>query len=152
IEPLLAEFLIYYDVHKADKTAPYKGIVEVMEQLQKQGIKMAVASNKVEEAMGSLMQYYFPTIRFAIYHGQRQGIPTKPDPQIVYDILEETAITQEETLYVGDTAVDMQTATNAGLRSIGVLWGFRDREELEENDATVIIEKPEELLEWVTFF
>ena len=81
--------------------------------------------------------------------GQRNGIPVKPDPQIVYDILEATGCTKEETLYLGDTCVDMETAHRAGLKAVGVLWGYRPRTELEEAKADVIIEQPRQILSLV---
>lgn len=146
IEEFFQEMVSYYDLHKADKTKPYSGIVDTLEQLQQQGIMLAVASNKVNKTMAPLMKQYFPGIRFTAFFGQREGIPIKPHPQIVFDIMNVANVTPEETLYVGDTAVDMQTAHSAGLRAVGVLWGFRDREELEAQKAEFIIEKPEELL------
>lgn len=148
VEEVKSQFMTYYDQHKADKTAPYQGIIELLEELQHRGIKMAIASNKAQEAMEPLVEFYFPTITFAAVFGQRTGIPTKPDPNIVFDILNKTNISKSDTLYVGDTAVDMQTAKSAGVKSVGVLWGFRPKEELIQAQAELIIEKPEELLKY----
>ncbi len=101
--------------------------------------------------MHALMQHYFPTIHFSAIYGQRPGIPTKPNPTIVFDILKETASVKEQTLYVGDTSVDIQTAKNAGLKSIGVLWGFRSREELLTAGADDVIDHPDDLLKLLFF-
>lgn len=142
----LKEFLEYYQKHMADKTHPYKGITEVLEHFQSRGIKLAVATNKVHTAVAPLMSDYFPTIRFDVMMGQRSGVPVKPDPQIVYDIMKEAGCGAQDTFYAGDTAVDVQTAHNAGLRVIGLLWGYRPRKELEEAGADFIIETPKDLL------
>lgn len=140
------EFYEYYTAHMHDKTTIYDGLWEVLEELQRRGVKMAVATNKVHEALAPLMAEYFPTIRFSAVFGQRKGVPTKPDPQIVYDILEQTGVSKEDTLYLGDTNVDMITAHRAGLKAVGVLWGYRTREELEGENAEYIISHPSELL------
>lgn len=147
IESFFQEMIAYYDLHKEDKTRPYPQIVETLEALQQRGIMLGVASNKVNQAMAPLMAHYFPSIRFASVLGQREGIPIKPNPQIVFDIMEATGVTQEETLYVGDTGVDMDTAHGANVPAVGVLWGFRDRKELKEHQAEFIIDKPMELLD-----
>ena len=96
--------------------------------------------------MMPLMEHYFPTIGFTAVLGQREGIPVKPHPQIVFDILQIAGVGAEEALYVGDTDVDMDTAHRAGLRAVGALWGYRDRQELTEHQAEYIIEQPTELL------
>lgn len=146
VNALYEEFLPHYELHKEDKTKPYPGIIELLLSLQERGIMTAIASNKIQSAMIPLTDHYFPEINFAAVLGSREGIPPKPDPTIVEDILTMTAVQKSEVLYVGDTAVDMLTAGNAGLVKVGVLWGFRDRKELEEAGADYIIEKPEELL------
>ena len=143
------EFLDYYTFHMHDKTHVYEGLTETLETLQVRGIQLAVATNKVHSALAPLMANFFPTIRWQALFGQRQGIPVKPDPQIVYDILEATGCTKEETLYLGDTCVDMETAHRAGLKAIGVLWGYRPCTELEEAKADVIIEQPRQILSLV---
>jgi len=92
------------------------------------------------------MEHYFPGIRFVAMLGNRPGVPTKPDPTIVKEILQISGISSDETLYAGDTSVDMNTATAAGLSKIGVLWGFRTKEELVAAGADFLVEKPEEIL------
>ena len=129
-------FVPYYNEHNADCSRPYPGITELLETLQAEGLQLAVASNKYQEATLKLVHHFFPTIRFAAIYGQREDVPIKPAPDIVYDILRDTGVAKEATLYVGDSGVDMQTAMNAGVESVGVTWGFRSEEELRENKAT----------------
>ena len=142
-------FIPYYDAHNADFSSPYPGMVILLEKLQAKGILLAVASNKYQEATEKLVRHYFPTIRFVEILGQREGIPVKPDPSIVNDILKKANVSPEETLYVGDSGVDMQTALNAGVDAVGVSWGFRPRAELEGFCPKGIVDKAEELLEFV---
>lgn len=145
ITRLLKDFLEYYQLHKTDYSRPYTGIPEVLEQLHDAGIQLAVASNKYHQGTTELIRHYFKEKMFCIVLGQREGIPTKPNPAIVREILAHTSIPANATLYVGDSGVDMQTAANSGLVSIGVTWGFRPREELEANGAVHIIDHPAEI-------
>jgi len=149
IEACKREFVDYYDIHKEDKTAAYPGISELLLSLKRRGLKIAVATNKVHLAVEPLMRKYFPEVRFDVVLGQRDGIPVKPDPRILYDILEETGCEPSETMHVGDTATDMQLAYNAGVSSVGVLWGYRPLEELQAAGAEHIIRRPDELLELI---
>ena len=142
-------FIPYYDAHNADLSAPYPGIVSLLEALQEKGLQLAVASNKYQEATAKLVEQYFPTISFIEVLGQRDGIAVKPDPIIVFDILKKTDVSKEEVLYVGDSGVDMQTAQNAGVDAVAVTWGFRPRTELESFQPKGLIHKAEELLKFV---
>lgn len=142
-------FIPYYDRHNADLSQPYPGIVSLLEQLQAKGTMIAVASNKYQKATVKLVRHYFPTIRFIEVLGQREGINVKPDPTIVSDILKKANVSQEETLYVGDSGVDMQTAINAGVEAIGVTWGFRPRAELESFAPMGVIDKADELIKFI---
>lgn len=143
------EFVPYYDQHNADKSRPYPDIADVLEELQAKGIQLAVASNKYQAATEKLIAHYFPNIRFTAVFGQREGVNVKPDPTVVYDILEIAQISKEDVLYVGDSGVDMQTANNAEITSCGVTWGFRPRAELETFHPNYIIDKAEEILDIV---
>ena len=138
-------FVPYYNEHNADCSRPYPGIVTLLETLQERGVQLAVASNKYHEATLKLVHHFFPSIRFATIYGQRDGVPIKPAPNVVYDILHDTGIAKEDTLYVGDSGVDMQTACNAGVESVGVTWGFRSAEELHENGAAHIVHEADEI-------
>ena len=146
IEQCKTEFVTYYKIHMEDKTVVYPGMIELLNELKDRGLRIAVATNKVHSAVAPLMEKYFPGIHFDSMIGQREGVPVKPHPQIMYDIQKETGCQPFETLHVGDTATDMQLAHNAGVTPIGVLWGYRPLEELQEAGAKFIIEKPEELL------
>ena len=156
---VLLDFMHHYEIHKEDKTAPYEGMVETLEELQKKGILLAVATNKPHELLPALMQRFFPTIKWAAVFGGRKGIPVKPHPQIVYDIIDvincnnpAQNVHPDEILYAGDTAVDMETANNAGITKVGALWGFRTKEELENAGADYIIKNPLEILGIIKFF
>ena len=139
-------FVPYYNAHGADLTRPYPGISEVLAQLQQRGIQLAVASNKYQAATSQLISHYFPNIHFAAVLGQRDGLPTKPDPLLVQEILAAAQVVAADTLYVGDSDVDMQTAHNSGVDACGVLWGFRAKEELAAYAPRYLISKPEELI------
>lgn len=140
-------FVPHYDRHNADDSRPYPGIPELLESLQTAGIKLAVASNKYQAATEKLVAHYFPGIRFVAVLGQREGVKVKPDPVIVYDILETAQIAKEDVLYVGDSGVDMQTAINAGVTSCGVTWGFRPRAELEQFHPDYITDSTGKILQ-----
>lgn len=139
-------FVPYYNAHGTDLTAPYEGVPSLMEQLQKRGVKLAVASNKYQAATTELVKHYFPQIDFSAVLGQREGQPAKPDPLFVKDILTQTQTDAADTLYVGDSDVDMQTARNAGVDACAVTWGFRPRAELAAYQPKYMADKPEEIL------
>lgn len=139
------EFIPYYDVHNADKSQPYPGIPELLEQMQEKGMQLAVASNKYQAATEKLIAHYFPNIRFTAVFGQREGINVKPDPTVVFDILKIAQVAKEEVLYVGDSGVDMQTAAYAGVTACGVTWGFRPRAELETFHPAHVVEQASEI-------
>ncbi|HNY63052.1 MAG TPA: HAD family hydrolase [Bacteroidales bacterium] len=145
-QQVLKDFLAYYELHKEDYTQPYPGIVSLLEYLQDHQIAIGVASNKIQSAIDPLMETYFPQIQFQAALGSREGVPNKPHPQIVEDILSVSPHDKKNVIYLGDTSVDMQTAKNAGLTAVGALWGFRTREELEQSGADHIIETPEQLI------
>jgi len=143
---LRGHFLEYYGAHSSELTVPYPGISQLLQNLHREGIKLAVASNKYQKGTTELVQHFFPEIKFEAVFGQREGIPTKPDPTIVHDILAVAGVKKQDVLYIGDSGVDMQTAQNAGVDVVAVCWGFRPREEMEEFRPKYIVEKPEEIL------
>ncbi|MBO4740806.1 MAG: HAD family hydrolase [Bacteroidales bacterium] len=146
IQSVKAVFLEHYMYHNTDKSTVYIGIQELLQALNEKGVCIAVASNKVHVATVSMVRHFFPSVPFACVFGQRDGVPTKPDPTIVYDILENVGVLTSETLYVGDSGVDMQTAHNAGITAVGVTWGLRPASELKRYNADIIINSPPELL------
>lgn len=147
VEQMRQQFVAHYSSHADSKTAPYPGIIEMLEGLQAKGVMVAVASNKFIAGTVALVDKFFGDFSFISVLGQREGVPVKPDPIIVYDIMKQARVNDKsQILYVGDTATDMQTCNNAGITSIGVEWGFRPRKELEDNGAVYIIKKPQEIL------
>lgn len=146
---LREEFVDYYQQHKTILTRPYPGIPELLAQLAEQGIRLAVASNKYHQGAIELIRHYFGPDLFKIVLGQREHVPAKPDPAIVFEILQQTGTAPANALYIGDSGVDMQTARRSGITSVGVSWGFRPRQELTENGACHIADRPEEILRYL---
>ena len=146
VQAARADFLTYYIDHIDIETRSYAGIPELLEALAARGVTLAVASNKFQAGTEKLIRSYFPTIPFAEIFGQRAGVPLKPDPAVVEEILAACGIDRSEALYVGDSGIDIETARAAGLRSVGVTWGFRARTELEAAGADHIVTQPEAIL------
>ena len=142
-------FTEYYDKHNADLSTPYPGIASLLSQLQENGVLLAVASNKYQSATEKLVANYFPGIDFVCVLGQRTGIPVKPSPDIVHEIMATANVYRKDTIYVGDSGVDMQTANNAGINAVAVSWGFRPRQELETYCPFAIIDKAEDLIPYI---
>lgn len=143
------EFVPHYDIHNADDSRPYPGIPELLSYLQSTGIQLAVASNKYQAATEKLVAHYFPQINFTAVFGQREGVNVKPDPIIVFDILQLANVEKEDVLYIGDSGVDMQTAANAGVTACGVTWGFRPKSELEAFNPAYIVDTAEKIKELI---
>lgn len=145
-EQMRMHFMQYYDNHNVDKTVPYPGIVELLEQLASRGVKMAVASNKYQSAVEKLIAHYFPMVEWVAVEGQKEDVPVKPDPSIVFEILLKNPTPKAEVLYVGDSGVDMETARRACVESVGVTWGFRPVKELQDFYADNIVNVASEIL------
>ena len=140
-------FVPYYNEHKCDFTKPYDGILETLESLSEAGLRFAVASNKYQEGTEELVKKFFGKYDFVKVLGQRDGKPIKPDPEIVYEIMGGAPdVTIDEVLYCGDSDVDMQTGLGAKVKTVGVTWGFRTREELEAYSPHALIDTPQELI------
>ena len=125
---------------------PYEGICALLEELKRLSVRIAVLSNKPDADSRRVVEALFGKGYFDFVQGQRADIPRKPDPAGVYRIMEAFVLPAGDFLYVGDSGVDMKTGRAAGIFTVGVLWGFRDREELVENGADAVISKPLELL------
>lgn len=138
-------FRAHYAVHANDQTRPYDGIPEMLASLQNSGVRIAVLSNKDHHLVGPLVEQIFGGLVDKAY-GLRAGIPKKPDPAAVFEILRAFKVQASECVYIGDSSVDMDTARNAGVQSIGVLWGYRTREELEEHGAGRLADAPSDLI------
>lgn len=149
-ESLLSECLAAarseYGRHWADKSRPYDGIPELLDKLTQLGIKMSVLSNKPDEFTKLIMKNLFPRWKFEIVLGEQAGIPKKPDPAGALKISEQLGIPTHEFLYLGDTNTDMITANAANMFAVGVLWGFREADELLESGAKTLIERPLDLI------
>ena len=141
------DFLAYYVEHIDCYTRPYDGIREVLHTLQEEGWTLAVASNKFDSGTKQLVASIFPEVAFKAIYGNREDFPLKPDAALIELIMKECGAERETTTMIGDSGVDMQTAKNGGVRSIGCSWGFRSRTELEENGADVIVDNPLEILQ-----
>ena len=143
---ILNEFKAHYGAHCEDKTAPYAGIVELLEKLQHAGVKMAIVSNKADYAVKMLSKRWFSdTIPVAIGENEAAGIRKKPAPDTVDLALRELGVSRSEAAYVGDSEVDVQTADNCSMPCLSVTWGFRDRAYLVERGATELFDTPEAL-------
>lgn len=149
IETLLADFKEYYNNHLTDFTEPYPGIPQMLNTLTGRGVKLAVASNKYQGAVEELIHHFFPGIPWAAIEGQKEGVPVKPDPSIVFEILSKSPTPKSDVLYVGDSGVDMETARRACVESCGVTWGFRPVDELLSNHADHIAGTPAQLLDFI---
>ena len=152
LEEVLSAFRRYYMEHSLDNTCPYDGIPELLHELKRRGHRMAVVSNKIMAATQELVAHFFPEIDVAIGENEAAGIRKKPAPDMVCEALRLTGADTEHTVYVGDSDVDLQTAMNAGLPCISVLWGFRSRDFLSSRGATTFVERPEEILNLKSFF
>lgn len=141
-------FDAYYNTHFADNTNPYDGIPQLLVEIKKLGYKMAVASNKPDEFTKEIVNTFFEGV-FDIIQGKAPDTEKKPAPDIVLKIMKKLNASAEDTVMVGDSNVDIFTAKNAGIKSIGCLWGFRTRQELEEAGADYIAEKPSDILDHI---
>jgi len=140
----LSQFTAYYGEHNMDATVPYAGIPALLEKIKAAGIQMAVYSNKADAFSQTIIAHYFPDT-FALVQGKLPDVPVKPDPTGLQSILQRLGAAAEETLFVGDSGVDIQTAHNAGLKACGVTWGFREREELVSFGADFLADTAAEL-------
>ncbi len=145
-----AAYKTYIDAYHADtlyKTEIYPGIEKMLVALRGKGLQLSVLSNKPHEATVPILKNFFGADTFAEMRGAMEGVPIKPDPTAALEIAEKLGALPAECLYIGDTAVDMETGKRAGFYTIGVLWGFRDEEELRLGGADRIITNPAEILD-----
>lgn len=147
VETVRRKFMEYYDDHCCDLTAPYPGIHQLLVHLHANGIAVAVASNKYQEAVERIISHFFPGVEWAAVEGHRSGVPSKPDPSIVFAILSQHPTPKDEVLYVGDSGVDMDTAHRACVDCVGVTWGFRPESELKKHYADSLATSPDQILD-----
>ena len=146
---VFADYNAAYNANTAYLTAPFAGIVDTLDAIKAQGIKIAILSNKPHFATCGVISSLFGEGYFDCVYGQRENVPLKPDPAAVHQLIAEMDVKHDQCLYIGDTGTDMETGKNAALFTIGVLWGFRGEEELVANGADLIIEKPCQLLDCI---
>ncbi len=144
-ERVFADFKTHYAGNCRNKTCPYEGIPEVLDTFKAMGIKMAIVSNKINSAVDKLCRDFYPQMDYAL--GEVAGLARKPAPDMVEKALAVLGSEKSETVYIGDSEVDVLTAKNSGLDCISVLWGFRTREELVKNGASIFAELPCELID-----
>ncbi len=142
----MKKFAEIYSQTWKEQSMPYEGIVEMLHSLSDAGLQLAILSNKPHEFTVLCAKTFFPDTQFAFIYGQRDGIAKKPDPAAALEIAVKMGFDVSEILYIGDTATDMQTGNGAGMKTIGVDWGFRDRAELEQNNAWKIVSTPAEVV------
>lgn len=140
----LARFSEYYGQHSCDLTAPYAGIEALLTELKEKGVTMAVYSNKADAFSREIIDHFFPHT-FTLVRGKMEGVPVKPDPTGIQQVMAALGADKETTLFVGDSSVDIKTGHNGGLRACGVTWGFRSRASLEEAGADFLADTVEEL-------
>ncbi|MDR0862821.1 MAG: HAD family hydrolase [Oscillospiraceae bacterium] len=145
VAAILAEYRGIYENLAETQTRPYDGIAELLEYLQRRNIAVGVLSNKPHTHTVATVARHFPDYPFARVIGQREGVPIKPDPVGALEFAAAVNLAAQRVVYVGDTGVDMQTATRAGMFAVGAKWGFRTAEELTEGGAKLLIDDPREL-------
>ena len=144
IDKFYDDFSLYYNSHSDIKTSPYPGTLDMLDKLIHSDFDIAIVSNKIDSAVKSLSAKFFgERIKSAI--GEKPSVRHKPEPDMVFMAMEEMGADKENSIYIGDSEVDIQTAKNSGIPCISVLWGFKDRKFLENSGATVIVESMEEL-------
>ena len=148
-ELVTQKFKVIYDQKLHLKTKPYEGIYELLDELQKLDFKIGILSNKPHEFTIEYGKSLFNKYNLKEVHGQKKEIPKKPNPIAAINIANAFETPCEEVYFVGDTMVDMQTAKNANMKAIGVLWGFRDAQELSSNGADFLVEHPLDILDIV---
>ena len=149
VDEAVERFKYHYDKLHINKSKPYDGILELLKTLNRNGIKIAINTNKGQKYSTNIMNKIFAGIDFVDNIGKRDGIPHKPDPTAINIITEEMGLTKDEVAYVGDSEVDVATGKNAGVKTIACAWGFRTIDVLENAKPTVIVHKPEEILDYL---
>lgn len=151
LDEALDKFKVIYAKHNLDHTAPYVGILDLLKQLQAKNVKLGICTNKHDEAAKDIVKLLFGEGIFSEIIGDKVGLKRKPDPSKVLLIAKNWGLEPSQIVYLGDSDVDMQTAVNANMLAVGVLWGFRDAEELKNNGADMLIDKPLDLLTNISF-
>ncbi len=149
IDKILEDYRIIYDKNYANKTRAYNGIHEMLDRLQKARIKMGVCSNKPHKPTNEIVEKLLGSEYFDVIFGEREGIPRKPDPASLIEAAERLGVPPSQTIYVGDSGGDMESANRAGMLAAGVLWGFRGQEELIACGGKILLATPSELVDFI---
>lgn len=149
LDTVQRDFLEIYDQNCMNLSAPYAGMEEVVRRLKTDGWRLMVVTNKPQAQAEKIARYYFGGDTFVSIYGNLEGRPAKPDPLTVHMAMQDAGCTAEETWFVGDSNVDVQTAHNAGLRCIGAVWGFRGEDELKRAGAEILARTPQDILQTV---
>ena len=142
-------YMEHYKDHAADKTCAYEGTTQLLKALIQRGILICVLSNKPHRDTVTVVNHYFPDIRFDAVQGQVEGVPVKPDPAGALALARKLNTDPSDFAYLGDTGVDMTCAVRAGMHPFGALWGFRDADELKKTGAEILLKSPPELLAYI---
>lgn len=148
-EAVCLSYRKFFKEHSTDGILAYDGIEELLSALKKQGVRIAVLSNKSNEGTKANLDKVFGENAFDKAYGEREGIPIKPDPTALLALIQELGVKKEEVLYIGDTEVDMQTGVRAGVKTIAVSWGFRERSIFAEYEIVGIVDRASEILQYV---
>ena len=144
IDKFYDDFSSYYNSHSDIKTSPYPGTLDMLDKLLRNGFDIAIVSNKIDSAVKDLsMKFFGERIKAAI--GEKPSIRHKPEPDMVFMAMEEMDADKGNSIYIGDSEVDIQTAKNSGIPCISVLWGFKDRKFLEMSGASILVDSMESL-------
>lgn len=145
-EKIKNEFLQYYAEHCADETCAYEGIVGLLMFLKSKGVKLAVVTNKAQEMAEKVINEVLGfVLKFDYILGMQPGIPAKPDPTGVLMAMDKLGVKPNECVFVGDTGMDVAAGVNAGAYAVGVLWGYREKDELEKSGAVAFAKEPKEI-------
>lgn len=146
IDNCFADFKAHYKGNSTNKTKPYEGITEVLCELKQKNIKLALVSNKADFAVQEIVERYFPDV-FQYATGEKEGVRRKPYPDSVFAAMEYLGSDKNNTVYIGDSEVDVETARNCGIPCVAVTWGFRDKEVLEKLNPEYIVDKAEQIID-----
>lgn len=145
-DQVLNAYMEDYAQHNRVNTQPFRGVKELLKELEKRQVPMGVLTNKDQRDAENVLAHFFPQTQFAVIRGRVEGVPLKPDPTGALLIASTMGVAPADCLYVGDTSTDMNCGRNARMETVGVLWGYRSREELTANGARHLIAEPMELI------
>lgn len=149
LEQLHTDFMEFYSSNLTVLSKPYEQVDEMLTKIAAENIALGVLSNKHDALTKLIINFYFPHISFSAIKGLIEGAPKKPDPESTHSILNYWGIPAEHIVFVGDTVIDIKTGRDAGMKTIGVTWGYRPEKELLDAGADAIIHRPQEILHWL---